>query len=106
MTDIRKITKDGVCDQVYKQLKDNVLKGSWQPGTDPSKTSWYLFSGSATVDKNGPATMITQVARIRGGNGTYVAVPRPSILTKSFPQLKPKLRVEFRKALETEALKP
>jgi GntR family transcriptional repressor for pyruvate dehydrogenase complex len=32
MTNIRKIHKDSVSDQVFDQLKENLVKGIWKPG--------------------------------------------------------------------------
>ena len=113
MTDIRKITKDGVCDQVYKQLKDNVLKGSWQPGDKiPSENQLVsLFGVSRPSIRMALQRLITLgLLESRVGNGTYVRQFTPAVyINELVPiSLKPEAQLEimeFRKALETEALR-
>jgi GntR family transcriptional repressor for pyruvate dehydrogenase complex len=113
MTDIRRITKEGVSDQVYKQLKDNVLKGSWRPGEKiPSENQLVsLFGVSRASIRMALQRMITLgLLESRVGNGTYVRQFTPGVyINELVPlSLKPETQLEimeFRKALETEALR-
>jgi GntR family transcriptional regulator, transcriptional repressor for pyruvate dehydrogenase complex len=113
MTDIRRITKDGVCDQVYKQLKDNVLNGSWRTGDKiPSENQLVsLFGVSRASIRMALQRMITLgLLEPRVGNGTYVREFTPGFyINELVPiSLKPEAQLEimeFRKALETEALR-
>jgi GntR family transcriptional repressor for pyruvate dehydrogenase complex len=113
MTEIQKITRDGVCDQVYKQLKENVLKGTWQPGDKiPSETQLVsLFGVSRASVRMAIQRMITLgLLQSKVGDGTYVREFTPRVYINELVPLilKPEDQLEimeFRKALETEALR-
>ncbi|MCG6879667.1 MAG: winged helix-turn-helix domain-containing protein, partial [Deltaproteobacteria bacterium] len=75
MDEIQKITKNGVCDQVYKQLRENVLKGVWQPGHKiPSENRLVsLFGVSRASIRMALQRMITLgLLESKVGDGTYV----------------------------------
>ena len=113
MDEIQKITRNGVCDQVYKQLKENVLKGVWQPGDKiPSENRLVsLFGVSRASIRMALQRMITLgLLESKVGDGTYVKEFSPHVYISEFIPLilKPEDQLEimeFRKALETEALK-
>jgi len=113
MDEIQKITRNGVCDQVYKQLRENVLKGVWQPGDKiPSENRLVsLFGVSRASIRMALQRMITLgLLESKVGDGTYVKEFTPHAYISEFIPLilKPEDQLEimeFRKALETEALK-
>ena len=113
MTEIRKIARDGVSDQVYVQLKENIVKGIWQPGEKiPSENQLVsLFGVSRASIRMAIQRMITLgLLESRVGDGTYVRAFTPGAFVNELVSLglKPADQLEimeFRKALETEALK-
>ena len=113
MTNIKKITRDSVADQVYKQLRDNILDRKWQPGDKiPSENQLVsLFGVSRASIRTAIQRMITLgLLESRAGDGTYVKefTPHEYINELAPLILKPEDQIEimeFRKALETEALK-
>ena len=113
MSVITKIVRDGVTDQVYSQLKENVVKGVWQPGAKiPSENQLVsLFGVSRASIRMAIQKMITLgLLESRVGDGTYVRAFTPGAYVNELVSLglKPEDQLEimeFRKALETEALK-
>lgn len=113
MSVIKKIARDGVCDQVYSQLKENVVQGVWQPGEKiPSENRLVsLFGVSRASIRMAIQRMITLgLLESRVGDGTYVRAFTPGVFVNELVSLglKPADQLEimeFRKALETEALK-
>ena len=113
MSNIRRITRDGVSEQVYKQLKENVLNGAWKPGDKiPSESQLVsLFGVSRASVRLAIQRMITLgLLESRVGDGTYVREFTPGVYIKELVPiaLKPEYQIEimeFRKALETEALR-
>jgi GntR family transcriptional repressor for pyruvate dehydrogenase complex len=110
---IKKIVRDGVSDQVYNQLKENLAQGVWQPGEKiPSENQLVsLFGVSRASIRMAIQKMITLgMLESKVGDGTYVKVGGPSAYINELVSLglKPQDQIEimeFRKALETEALK-
>jgi GntR family transcriptional regulator, transcriptional repressor for pyruvate dehydrogenase complex len=113
MTDIRKITKDGICDQVFRQLKENVVNKVWKPGDKiPSENQLVsLFGVSRASIRMAIQRMITLgLLESRVGNGTYVRKFTPGVYINELVSLtlKPEDQLEimeFRRALEKEALR-
>lgn len=113
MTVIKRITRDGVTDQVYTQLKENVVQGIWRPGDKiPSENQLVsLFGVSRASIRMAIQRMITLgLIESRAGDGTYVKEFSPSAyINEVVPlALKPEDQLEImelRRALETEALK-
>jgi GntR family transcriptional repressor for pyruvate dehydrogenase complex len=113
MDHIRKINKGSVSDQVFVQLKENIVKGIWQPGEKiPSENQLVsLFGVSRASIRMAIQRMITLgLLESRVGNGTYVRQFTPSTYINELVSLglKPEDQleiIEFRKALETEALR-
>jgi GntR family transcriptional regulator, transcriptional repressor for pyruvate dehydrogenase complex len=110
---IRKITRDGVTDQVYTQLKENIIQGVWRPGEKiPSENQLVsLFGVSRASIRMAIQRMITLgLIESKAGNGTYVKEFSPgAYINELVPlTLKPEDQLEimeFRRALETEALR-
>jgi GntR family transcriptional repressor for pyruvate dehydrogenase complex len=113
MTNIKKITRNSVADQVYRQLRDNILEKKWQPGDKiPSENQLVsLFGVSRASIRMAIQKMITLgLLESRVGNGTYVREFSPHEYINELAPLilnpEDQLEImEFRKALETEALK-
>ena len=113
MAVIRKILKQSVSDQVFSQLKENVVKGRWRPGDKiPSENQLVsLFGVSRASIRMAMQRMITLgLAESKAGDGTYVKEFNPAFFINELAPfaLKPEDQLEimeFRKALETEALK-
>jgi GntR family transcriptional repressor for pyruvate dehydrogenase complex len=113
MTHIRRITRDSVSEQVYKQLKENILKGIWKPGDKiPSESQMVsLFGVSRASIRMAIQRMITLgLLESKVGDGTYVREFTPGVYINELVPitLKPEDQLEimeFRKALETEALR-
>lgn len=113
MNNIRKIVKGSISDQVFVQLKENVVRGIWKPGDKiPSENQLVsLFGVSRASIRMAIQRMITLgLLESRVGNGTYVRpfTPSPYINELVSLSLNPQDQIEimeFRKALETEALK-
>ena len=113
MSVIRKIVRDGVSDQVYVQLKENIIQGVWQPGLKiPSENQLVsLFGVSRASIRMAIQRMITLgLLESRVGDGTYVRAFTPGAYVNELVSLglRPQHQIEimeFRKALETEALK-
>jgi GntR family transcriptional repressor for pyruvate dehydrogenase complex len=113
VTGIRKIVRDGVTDQVYSQLKENIVQGVWQPGDKiPSENQLVsLFGVSRASIRMAIQRMITLgLLEPKAGNGTYVKEFTPGVYVNELVAitLKPEDQLEimeFRKALETEALR-
>jgi GntR family transcriptional regulator, transcriptional repressor for pyruvate dehydrogenase complex len=110
---IKKIPRDGVSDQVYGQLKENVVQGVWKPGDRiPSENQLVaLFGVSRPSVRMAIQKMITLgLLESKVGDGTYVTAAGPGAYMNELMSLglKPQDQIEimeFRKALETEALK-
>jgi len=110
---IKKILRNGVPDQVYSQLKENVAQGVWQPGDKiPSENQLVsLFGVSRASIRMAIQRMITLgLLESRVGNGTYVKAFTPGVYINELVPLvlKPEDQLEimeFRRALETEALR-
>lgn len=110
---IKKIVRSSVAEQVYDQLKDNVVKGVWQPGEKiPSENQLVsLFGVSRPSIRMAIQKMITLgMVESKVGDGTYVKQAGPGAFINKLATmgLNPKDQIEimeFRKALETEALK-
>jgi GntR family transcriptional regulator, transcriptional repressor for pyruvate dehydrogenase complex len=113
MCALRKIARDGVSDQVYRQLKENVISGVWQPGVKlPSENQLVALLGVSRVSIRSAIQKLVMLGMLetKTGEGTYVKAGGPGeFINELFSMgLKPKDQieiVEFRKALETEALK-
>jgi GntR family transcriptional repressor for pyruvate dehydrogenase complex len=113
MAGIKKIERNGVSDQVYHQLKDNVLNGTWRPGEKiPSENQLVtLFGVSRASIRMAIQRMVTLgLLESRVGDGTYVREFTPGVFINELVSLvmKPEDQIEvmeFRKALETEALR-
>jgi GntR family transcriptional repressor for pyruvate dehydrogenase complex len=114
MQNIKKITRDGVSDQVFHQLKDNVVKGIWRPGDRiPSENQLVsLFGVSRASIRMAIQRMVTLgLLESRVGNGTFVKEFDPGALINELFSIsirRPEDQIEimeFRKALETEALR-
>jgi GntR family transcriptional regulator, transcriptional repressor for pyruvate dehydrogenase complex len=113
MSVIRKIARDGVSNQVYGQLKENITRGTWQPGEKiPSENQLVsLFGVSRASIRMAIQRMITLgLVESRVGDGTYVRAFTAGAYVNELVAvgLKPADQLEimeFRKALETEALK-
>jgi GntR family transcriptional regulator, transcriptional repressor for pyruvate dehydrogenase complex len=113
MTNITRITRDGVLEQVYRQLKENILNGTWKAGDKiPSENQLVsLFGVSRASIKMAIQRMITLgLLESKVGDGTYVREFTPGVyISELVPiTLKPEYQIEimeFRKALETEALR-
>jgi GntR family transcriptional regulator, transcriptional repressor for pyruvate dehydrogenase complex len=110
---IKKIVRDGVADQVYSQLKENVVQGVWQPGQKiPSENQLVtLFGVSRASVRMAIQKMIALgLLESKVGDGTYVRASGPGPYINELVSLRLKAHdqieiMEFRKALETEALK-
>jgi GntR family transcriptional repressor for pyruvate dehydrogenase complex len=113
MAEIKKIPRDGVCDQVYTQLKGNILNGTWKPGDKiPSENRLVsLFGVSRASIRMALQRMITLgLLESRVGAGTYVKAFNPGNVINEIVSLtlKPDDQIEimeFRKALEMETLR-
>lgn len=113
MTEIEKIARDGVSDQVYRQLRDNVLNGVWKAGDKiPSENQLVmLFGVSRASIRMAIQRMITLgLLESRVGNGTYVKLFSPGGFINEIVSLtlRPDDQIEimeFRRALEIEALR-
>ena len=113
MAELKKISRDGVSDQVFRQLKGNVVNGVWLPGDKiPSENQLVsLFGVSRASIRMAIQRMITLgLMESRMGNGTYVKEFDPGVYINELVPiaLKPDTQIEiieFRKALETEALR-
>ncbi|MEW6666697.1 MAG: FadR/GntR family transcriptional regulator [Thermodesulfobacteriota bacterium] len=113
MSGIRKIVRDGVSDQVYTQLKENVVQGVWQPGEKiPSENQLVsLFGVSRASIRMAIQRMITLgLLESRVGDGTYVRKFTPGVYINELVPitLKPEDQLEimeFRRALEAEAIR-
>jgi len=113
MTVIKKIARNGVSDQVYSQLKENVVQGVWRPGEKiPSENQLVsLFGVSRASIRIAIQRMITLgLLESRVGDGTYVKAFTPSVYINELVPLvlKPEDQLEimeFRRALEIEALR-
>ncbi|RJR44579.1 MAG: FadR family transcriptional regulator [Desulfobacteraceae bacterium] len=110
---IKRIAKDGISDQVYRQLKDNIFNGIWKPGDKiPSENHLVsLFGVSRASIRMAIQRMNTLgLLESRVGNGTYVKKFTPGVYINELAPLvlKPEDQleiIEFRRALETEALR-
>src|SRR4030042_3325566 len=113
MNHIRKIIKGSVSDQVFLQLKENVVKDIWQPGEKiPSENQLVSFFGVSRASiRMAIQRMITLgLLESRVGNGTYVKAFTPGVYINELVPLvlKPEDQLEimeFRRALEAEALR-
>jgi GntR family transcriptional regulator, transcriptional repressor for pyruvate dehydrogenase complex len=113
MSVIKKIVRNGVPDQVFNQLKENILQGVWKPGDKiPSENQLTsLFGVSRASIRMAIQRMITLgLLEPRVGDGTYVRVFTSGAYINELMSfgLNPEDQLEimeFRKALETEALK-
>lgn len=113
MTQIEKIAREGVSDQVYRQLRDNVFNGTWKPGDKiPSENQLVrLFGVSRASIRMAIQRMVTLgLLESKVGNGTYVKSFSPGGLINEIVSLtlRPDDQIEimeFRKALEIEALR-
>jgi GntR family transcriptional repressor for pyruvate dehydrogenase complex len=113
MVDIRKIVKESVSDQVFAQLKENVVNGKWQPGDKiPSENQLVsLFGVSRASIRMATQRMITLgLLESKAGDGTYVREFTPGVYINELVTLtlKPEDQLEimeFRRALETGALR-
>jgi GntR family transcriptional repressor for pyruvate dehydrogenase complex len=113
MAELKKISKAGISEQVYNQLKENILHGKWQPGDKiPSENQLVSLLGVSRVSIRMAIQRLVTLGLLeaRVGNGTYVTHFTPSVFINELGQiiLKPEDQLEimeFRKALETEALK-
>lgn len=113
MTNIKRITRDSVSEQVYRQLKENILKRVWKPGDKiPSESQLVsLFGVSRASIRTAIQRMITLgLLESKVGDGTYVREFTPGVYINELVPiaLKPEYQIEimeFRKALETEALR-
>ena len=113
MIELKKISRDSVAEQVFRQLKDNVVNGVWQPGDKiPSENQLVsLFGVSRASIRMAIQRMITLgLMESRVGDGTYVKEFDPSVYINELFSitLKPNTQIEiieFRKALESEALR-
>ena len=110
---IKRIVRSSVAEQVYSQLKENVVNGIWKPGEKiPSENQLVSLLGvSRPSIRMAIQKMITLgMIESKVGDGTYVRAAGPSAFIDKLASmgLKPKDQIEimeFRKALETEALK-
>jgi GntR family transcriptional regulator, transcriptional repressor for pyruvate dehydrogenase complex len=110
---IKKIVRDGVSDQVYNQLKENIVQGVWQLGEKiPSENQLVsLFGVSRASIRMAIQRMITLgLLESKVGDGTYVRASGPGAYFNELVSLglKPQDQIEimeFRKALETESLR-
>jgi GntR family transcriptional repressor for pyruvate dehydrogenase complex len=110
---IKKILRNGVPDQVYSQLKENVAQGVWQPGDKiPSENQLVsLFGVSRASIRMAIQRMITLgLLESRVGDGTYVKAFTPGVYINELVPLvlKPEDQLEimeFRRALEAGALR-
>jgi GntR family transcriptional repressor for pyruvate dehydrogenase complex len=113
MSDLRKIVKQSVSDQIFGQLKENVVKGRWKPGDKiPSENQLVvLFGVSRASIRMAVQRMITLgLLESKAGDGTYVREFTPGVYINELVPLvlKPEDQLEimeFRRALETEALR-
>jgi GntR family transcriptional repressor for pyruvate dehydrogenase complex len=113
MNHIKKIIKGSVSDQVFLQLKENVVKGIWRPGEKiPSENQLVsLFGVSRASIRMAIQRMITLgLLESRVGNGTYVRQFTPGTYINELVSLglKPEDQLEimeFRRALESEAIR-
>jgi GntR family transcriptional regulator, transcriptional repressor for pyruvate dehydrogenase complex len=113
MTVIKKIVRDGVPDQVFHQLKDNIIHGVWKPGDKiPSENQLTSLFGvsRASIRMAIQRTITLGLLESKVGDGTYVRKFSPGSYINELMSLglKPEDQLEimeFRKALETEALK-
>ncbi len=113
MADIKRINKGSVTEQVFVQLRENVVNGNWKPGDKiPSENQLVsLFGVSRMSIRVAIQKMITLgLLEARVGEGTFVKRFTPNVYINELVPiaLKPKNQLEileFRKALETEAIK-
>jgi GntR family transcriptional regulator, transcriptional repressor for pyruvate dehydrogenase complex len=109
---IKKIVRDAVSEQVYCQLKESIVQGVWQPGKKiPSEMQLVsLFGVSRSSIRMAIQKMITLgLLESKVGDGTYVRESGSSPYINEMVALSVKAKdqieiIEFRKALETEAL--
>jgi len=74
-TTLKPVRRDRIRDQVFEQLKDQVFKGSWQPGSKiPSENELAALLGVSRVSiREGLQKLVTLgVLDTRHGEGTYV----------------------------------
>jgi GntR family transcriptional regulator, transcriptional repressor for pyruvate dehydrogenase complex len=110
---IKKIARDSVADQVYDQLKGNIVQGVWQPGEKiPSENQLVSLFGVSRASIRMAIQKMTTLGLLESkvGDGTYVKADGPGAYVKELVSfgLKPQDQIEimeFRKALETEALR-
>lgn len=112
MDNITKISRESICELVYSQLLDNIIKGKWVPGDKiPSEHQLAsLFGVSRVSVRVAIKKMITLgLLEAKVGEGTYVKEFTPgAYLTELAPIImKPRNQIEileFRKALETAVI--
>lgn len=113
MANIRRIIKKSISDQVFAQLRENIVNGTWKPGDKiPSENQLVsLFGVSRASIRMAVQKMITLgLLDSKAGDGTYVREFTPGIYINELVPitLKPEDQLEImelRKALETEALR-
>jgi GntR family transcriptional repressor for pyruvate dehydrogenase complex len=113
VTAIKRIARDSVSDQVYSQLRENIVQGVWQPGEKiPSENQLVsLFGVSRASIRMAIQRMITLgLLESKVGDGTYVRASGSGAYFNELVSLglKPQDQIEimeFRKALETESLR-
>ena len=113
MSAIKRIARDSVSDQVYGQLRENIVQGVWQSGEKiPSENQLAsLFGVSRASIRMAIQRMITLgLLESKVGDGTYVRASGSGAYFNELVSLglKPQDQIEimeFRKALETESLR-
>ena len=79
MTNIKKITRDSVADQVYKQLRDNIRDKKWQPGDKiPSENQLVSLFGVSR------ASIRTAIQRMVIYRGSFMKLVNDSSNAKLF----------------------
>jgi len=74
-TTLKPVRRDRIRDQVFEQLKDQIFKGSWQPGSKiPSENELAAMLGVSRVSiREGLQKLVTLgILDTRHGEGTYV----------------------------------
>jgi GntR family transcriptional regulator, transcriptional repressor for pyruvate dehydrogenase complex len=109
----KKIERTSVPDQIFEQLKQSIIAGTWRPGEAlPPETQLAEEFGVSRLSVRVAIKKLQTygLVEVRMGEGTFVIEFSPSVFLKGLSPIlaNPKNAlemIEFRKALEVECLK-
>jgi len=90
MMAITPIKKSNISDQIYNQLKENIITGEWKPGTRiPSENELTQMLSVSRVPIREALQRLSALGLIetRQGEGTFVSEPTPGIFMNSLMQM-------------------